>query len=674
MHAVAVRIRTAALSGVLILAMASPASALPLRFDEPLDLAVGDPVAIAVGRFNADTDLDLAVATDVDRVERMLGGAGASFGTAVFTNIGDAPRAVVAGNFNPLRSGPVAFTDTDLDLAVANSADGTVSILAGNGLGGFTALAPVTVGSNPRDIAVGRLNPGFDPDLAVTTAGLDRVQILRGEPTGPPERFTVIESPLVGDAPHGIATGDFDRDGDLDLATANQGTGNVSILRNNGSASFVNGGTFAAGEGARSVATGEFNGDGELDLAVVNELSDTVTVLLGRAGTSFAPAGTLATTDAPYEVAAVDLTRDGDLDLAVAGSGVGTVAVLVGRPGAGFAPPVPFAVGGEPVALAAGDFDGDSEIDLAVASVTTNVSVLRNSTPPNTTVTAGPSGLTGDATPTLAFAADEPGVTFRCRIDGAPVPCGARLTTARLADGVHIIRVAAVDPAGNADPRPAERTFTVDATAPQTTIVSGPRRRTSDFDPTFAFAAGEPGATFACRIDARPFAPCTSPHTTRLLRPGRHSFRVRAVDAVGNADSTPAARKFRAVPDRLTGADLLRFFQTFSTHTRVDVMQVIGAKRGVKIVVRCRGGRRLGCPGRLARRAVKIRVKRRGRIDLQKRLFADARLLAGAVVQVRIDEPRTKSRVIVFRILADRVRVEFACLTPGVPNPKRCRL
>jgi hypothetical protein len=265
-------------------------------------------------------------------------------------------------------------------------------------------------------------------------------------------------------------------------------------------------------------------------------------------------------------------------------------------------------------------------------------------------------------------------VTFRCRIDGALVPCGSALTTARLADGAHTTRVAAVDPAGNADPSPAVRTFTVDATAPQTTISSGPRRRTSDFDPTFGLAASEPGAAFACRIDARRFAPCASPHTTRLLRPGLHTFRVRAVDAVGNADSSPASRTFRAVPDRLTGAELLKYFRWFGTYTSVDLLQVTGAKRGVTIVVRCRGGQRLGCPKRLARRAVRIRVKRARRIDLKKRLFEEARLLPGAVVEVRIHEPRTKSRVIVFQIRDDGAHIKFKCLTPGLPNPKRCRL
>jgi Big-like domain-containing protein/parallel beta helix pectate lyase-like protein len=84
-----------------------------------------------------------------------------------------------------------------------------------------------------------------------------------------------------------------------------------------------------------------------------------------------------------------------------------------------------------------------------------------------------------------------------------------------------------------------------DTTAPDTTISSGPDGPTSATTPTFAFDAGESGAAFACRVDSGAWADCTSPWTTTTaLDDGEHSVSVRAIDAAGNTDATPATRSF----------------------------------------------------------------------------------------------------------------------------------
>ena len=75
--------------------------------------------------------------------------------------------------------------------------------------------------------------------------------------------------------------------------------------------------------------------------------------------------------------------------------------------------------------------------------------------------------------------------------------------------------------------------------APDTTITSGPRGKTRKRKATFHFTADEPNVRFECRVDARPFAPCTSPRQRRVKR-GRHTFEVRAIDATGSADRSPA--------------------------------------------------------------------------------------------------------------------------------------
>jgi len=85
-----------------------------------------------------------------------------------------------------------------------------------------------------------------------------------------------------------------------------------------------------------------------------------------------------------------------------------------------------------------------------------------------------------------------------------------------------------------------------DETPPETTLVSGPAQgsTTSDPTPTFAFASDEEPVSFECSLDAGPFAPCSSPHTTAPLADSPHSFAVRATDAAENTDPSPAMRAF----------------------------------------------------------------------------------------------------------------------------------
>lgn len=175
----------------------------------------------------------------------------------------------------------------------------------------------------------------------------------------------------------------------------------------------------------------------------------------------------------------------------------------------------------------------------AIASRTWTVDV----TPPETTITAGPTGTTGPAGVSFSFSSSEAG-TFECSLDsGSFAACSSPQPYSGLAGGSHTFRVRSIDSVGNVDPTPATQTWTVDATPPETTITSGPANgATVTAAPTFAFSS-EPSATFQCSVDGGGFAACTSPFTP-TLSDGARSFAVRAVDAVGNLDPTPATRSF----------------------------------------------------------------------------------------------------------------------------------
>ncbi len=185
-------------------------------------------------------------------------------------------------------------------------------------------------------------------------------------------------------------------------------------------------------------------------------------------------------------------------------------------------------------------------------------------TAPETTINSGPSGLTANNDPSFGFSSDEAGSSFECRLDGpgsateAFASCTSPRSFTNLADGDYTLRVRATDEVSNTDPTPATRSFTVDTTAPQTTINSGPSGLTADNDPTFAFSS-EAGASFECRLDGPgpatgTFDPCTSSRSYTNLADGNYTFRVRASDEVSNTDPNPATRSFTvdATPPKTT--------------------------------------------------------------------------------------------------------------------------
>ena len=179
----------------------------------------------------------------------------------------------------------------------------------------------------------------------------------------------------------------------------------------------------------------------------------------------------------------------------------------------------------------------------------------------DTFISAGPDGATNDPTPSFTFGSSATGATFECRIDGpgTPVPafaaCSSPFTTPLLKSGSYTLAVRALDTSGRPDRSPATRAFTIDADPPDTQITDGPADGgdTPTRTPSFAYAS-EDGATYECRIDNTvqqnvdtvPWSPCPPKgFTTRELEGGEHLFEVRATDAAGNPDPTPAARTFR---------------------------------------------------------------------------------------------------------------------------------
>ena len=220
--------------------------------------------AIAVGDFNGDGILDLAVsgtAATGGVVDILLGDGSGAFGIPTGIAVGNGPSSVVAGDFNG---------DGNLDFAVANLTDNTISVMKGSGNGTtFTAFAgsPFNTGNNtkPAAIAVADFNGDGHLDLAVAESNRDRVDIFKGKGDG---TFTTLSSTATGNDPVSIVVGDFNADGNVDFAVTNQSDNTTSIMLGNGTGTGFTAATsspFTTGTGNTTpvaLATADFNGDG----------------------------------------------------------------------------------------------------------------------------------------------------------------------------------------------------------------------------------------------------------------------------------------------------------------------------------------------------------------------------------------------------------------------------
>jgi hypothetical protein len=203
------------------------------------------------------------------------------------------------------------------------------------------------------------------------------------------------------------------------------------------------------------------------------------------------------------------------------------------------------AEGAHSFSVKATDALGHADLTPASHAWTITPAPPPDTTPPDTTIILGPVGTVSSSAPSFSFTSTEFGSTFECRLDGGSwTPCVSPHEYADLPDGTHTFDVRATDAAGNVDPDPASQTWTIDATAPETTLESGPSGATPSKSAAFGFSSPEAGATFECRLDGGAWAACTSPQLYSGLPEGPRTFEVRAVDAIGNADSTPAARQW----------------------------------------------------------------------------------------------------------------------------------
>jgi hypothetical protein len=367
----------------------------------------GGPFDIAAGDFDKDGRVDLAIANaDGNSIE------------ILFTESASA----ASWSSRPLRAatapgGPrgLVVTDADgdgsLDIVYSAFYQDSVTVLYGNGLGGFSTrgLAAASVGVRPQGVAAADLNNDGLTDLVVANTGAslltalyrtssgsyirrnipgqqqlnvlavtdlngdgwadvaavstsrNMLAVYRGSVTG----LLYSSTTATGSSPRGVASGDFNGDSRRDLVVANRGGSSASVLIQQGSAVFAVVDEIPSGSGARSVATGDFNRDGKADFATGNEFGGSMSLFrnspgLVRAGFAFSRTR-LSTEDMFFNggLAVVDVNHNGTYDVIA-----GNTITLDGNTATRRTLPMPH--GYEVVNLAALDYNRDGHPDLAV--------------------------------------------------------------------------------------------------------------------------------------------------------------------------------------------------------------------------------------------------------------------------------------------------------------------
>ncbi len=395
-------ITLALLSESLVVPATQFSNSVPAGSFPRTDYGVGaSPSGVTVGSFNGDANLDLAVANQAANTVSILPGNGdGTFGARSDFATGAGPAAVVAGDFNK---------DGKQDLAVVNHTDNTVSILLGNGDGTFAAHSDIPVGAGPIALVAADFNRDGNLDLAVVNQTANTISILLGNGDG---TFKPRQDYAVGTSPVALTFGDFNNDGNIDLAVANHAANTFSMLLGKGDGTFLTRTDFGTGAGPSSIASADFNVDGRLDLVVTNQTDNTLSLFRGNGDGTFQSATDFATGNGPSAVLAADFNVDGFPDVVVANQTDNTVSVFLGLGNGALLTPFALSTGNGPVALAQGDLTTATLPDLVVANQSSDsISVILNSSnvsvTPNAPLTSYPGseyvdlGLKVHATPRL---------------------------------------------------------------------------------------------------------------------------------------------------------------------------------------------------------------------------------------------------------------------------------
>jgi len=373
-------------SNVVYFQIAAPETNVSFASATNSPLSIYSPFGMTVADFNQDGKADLAVAGV--RVSVLLGN-----GDGTFTAASGSPVPISSPPYDDFASpylGPILAADFNHSghqgFAVALTQNQAAAIMLGNGNGTFvpsSAYFASTADPTTSALAAADFNGDGNLDLAIANQIYGSAFVALGYGDG---AFNGAGNLNASGFPMGIAVGDFNGDGKLDAIVAGGASGpgggeglNVSLGNGDGTFTLANGSPIPFQQYLGPIVTADFNGDGKLDVAVAAYEGNELYILLGNGDGTFGTPTTITVGNDPNAIVAGDFNNDGKLDLAIANGGDNTVTLLLGNGDGTFtqASASPYPVGKLPYQIVPADFNGDGKLDLAVANLTDGtVSIL----------------------------------------------------------------------------------------------------------------------------------------------------------------------------------------------------------------------------------------------------------------------------------------------------------
>lgn len=322
--------------------------------------------------------------------------------------------------------------DGKLDIVSTAIVNGSISILRNTSSVGSPSFASSVSYSGlswPYRATIADINGDGKNDIIVTNEFGNNISVFRNTGSAGSISFASKVDFTTNTSPDGLVIADFDGDGKVDVATANQGN-TISVLRNTSSGNTISFATkvdLTATNIPTNLSSGDIDGDGKPDIVSANYQFSTATISVfrntGNSGTiSFATRNDITVGTAPLNIAIADITGDGKVDLVSSNTGSNTLSVLRNTSSSGsvsFASKVDITTTAQPSGLAAGDLNGDGKPDVITSnygSGQNRVTAYRNTMPePNTWNGSTWSAGTPNQTTDVIIASNNAPASFSCR-------------------------------------------------------------------------------------------------------------------------------------------------------------------------------------------------------------------------------------------------------------------
>ncbi|CAM2728269.1 unnamed protein product [Rotaria socialis] len=329
------------------------------------------PCSIAIGDFNGDNRMDIAVANvKGGNIVILFGYNNETFMLEVAYGIepGTVLTSIVVDDVND---------DTILDIIISAQGSGSNNIGVFYGLNNGTFLIPQSYSTGVTATALSIAIADFDndgrKDFVTSNSNNNSISIMLRYKSEP---FGTQSTIFTGDnsQPYSVVVSDFDNNGELDIAVANSQANNIGIFLGNGDGTFID--QYIIDSELISVpvfiAIGEFNNDEKVDMVIANANKNNICILKGYGNGNFTIVQCYSTGlgSEPSSVSVGDFNKNNQTDLVVTNKGINTVLVFYGIGNGTFAKSNSYSLGynSRPVSAAIGDFDNDGWLDIVVTN------------------------------------------------------------------------------------------------------------------------------------------------------------------------------------------------------------------------------------------------------------------------------------------------------------------